>query len=93
MESIANYRAKDQLTRHVGAAVFGGTLRITRGGSMTRVMNFFSVNEVKKPVPLRVYHDNDACAHGQDISEDERRPGTNGYTHCGICIEETIKGH
>jgi hypothetical protein len=59
---------------------------------MPMVANFYSVNEVLKPSHNRVYHDNNACAPGRDIPQNERRPGTNGYRHCDVCTSETQKG-
>jgi len=34
---------------------------------MPRIPEFYSVNEINKPVEKRVYHDNSACAPGRDI--------------------------
>ena len=59
---------------------------------MTRVSDFHSINEVKKPANQRVYHDNNACAPGRDIPQNERRAGTGGYRHCEVCTEESNKG-
>ena len=59
---------------------------------MTKVPDFHSINEVKKPANDRVYHDNNACAPGRDIPQNERRPGTGGYRHCYVCTEESNKG-
>jgi hypothetical protein len=60
---------------------------------MTKVADFYSVNEVKKPTDKRVYHDNNACAPGRDIPQHERQSGKGGYRHCDVCIEETKLGH
>ena len=46
---------------------------------------FNSINEVKKPVEKRVYHNNDACAPGRDIRQDDKRNGTGGYRLCEYC--------
>lgn len=59
---------------------------------MPKVQDFYSVNEVKKPVFQRVYHDNSACAPGRDIPVYERLAGKGGYRHCEICTDETNKG-
>jgi hypothetical protein len=50
---------------------------------------FHSVNEVKKPLPNRVYHINSACAPGRDIPQHERLPGNGGYRLCLDCEELT----
>jgi hypothetical protein len=52
---------------------------------MSKVSEFYSVNEVQKPQQNRVYHDNDACPPGRDIPQGERRPGRNGYRLCNDC--------
>lgn len=59
---------------------------------MPKVQDFYSINEHKKPVEKRVYHDNSACAPGRDIPIYERQPGKGGYRHCDVCTEETNKG-
>jgi hypothetical protein len=52
---------------------------------MPKVPEFYSINEVEKPLHNRVHHNNDACPPGRDIPQDERRPGTGGYLHCEDC--------
>lgn len=52
---------------------------------MPKAQPFYSVNEVKKPVPLRVHHDNSACPPGRDIPSWERQNGSGGYRLCGDC--------
>jgi len=54
---------------------------------MSRVPDFYSINEVKKPVANRVYHDNGACAPGRSIPQHERRPGIGGCRLCDKCKE------
>ena len=49
---------------------------------MPRILNFYSVNEVKKPTEERVFHDNRECASGRDIRTGDRVIGTGGYRHC-----------
>ena len=34
---------------------------------MAQVPNFYSINEDKKPVHNRVYHDKDTCPTGREI--------------------------
>jgi hypothetical protein len=46
---------------------------------------FYSVNEAKKPASEQVHHNNSACRPGQDIPQNERKPGTNGYRLCQVC--------
>jgi len=52
---------------------------------MTSTPAFHSVNESKKPVPNRVYHNNNACPPGRDIPTKERLQGTGGYRLCLDC--------
>jgi hypothetical protein len=52
---------------------------------MANVNAFYSINEVKKPVNLRVHHNNDTCPPGRDIPKWERKPGTGAYRLCEIC--------
>jgi hypothetical protein len=52
---------------------------------MTRIPDFYSVNEVKKTADWRRYHDNDLCGPGREIPRPDRRPGKGGYTFCGDC--------
>lgn len=53
---------------------------------------FYSVNEVKKPLQNRVYHDNSACPPGRDIPSWERRSGTGGYRLCEDCAHLDRQG-
>jgi len=59
---------------------------------MSTVSDFYSINEAKKPADKRVYHDNNACAPGRDIPQNERRPGKGGYRHCDDCTRESNMG-
>lgn len=52
---------------------------------------FNSVNEVKKPVDSRVYHNNNKCPSGYDIPKKERRAGTAGYRLCQHCKDLNAK--
>jgi hypothetical protein len=52
---------------------------------MPKTPAFHSVNEEKKAIERRVYHDNSSCRPGQDIPLHERRPGMNGYSECESC--------
>ena len=54
---------------------------------MSRMPNFHSVDELQKPSPMRVYHNNDACLRARNIPLDERRSGTGGYELCCDCAE------
>ena len=53
--------------------------------AMPRTRPFYSVNEIKKAVQNRVFHNNDACPPGQEIPPWDRRPGTNDYRECDVC--------
>lgn len=59
---------------------------------MSAVSPFYSVNESSKPAERRVYHNNGACRPGQDIPQNERRSGTNGYRLCEDCQRATREG-
>ena len=52
---------------------------------MPRVSAFHSIFESRKPPYQRVYHDNDACPLGRDISERERQTGSGGHRECIQC--------
>lgn len=52
---------------------------------MTKIVSFYSVNEVKKPEAKRVYHNDNTCPPGRDIPQNERRDGTGGYRLCEDC--------
>ena len=54
---------------------------------MTRVPAFYSTNEIKKPLPNRVYHNNSSCPPGRDIPASERLVGTRMYRLCDGCAE------
>ncbi len=45
---------------------------------------FYSINQAKKPLRDRVYHNNTKCAPGRDIPLNERKFGTVGHLcqHC-----------
>ena len=53
---------------------------------------FYSVNEIKKPVQLRVYHNNSACPAGKDIPKHEQLPGTGNYRLCDDCAKMNRDG-
>jgi hypothetical protein len=50
-----------------------------------RTADFYSVNEEKKPLFDRVYHNNTSCGPGKEIPLADRRPGTNNYRLCKDC--------
>lgn len=52
---------------------------------MSRVPEFYSINEVSKPQANRVHHNNGTCRPGQDIPQSERRAGNGGYRLCDDC--------
>jgi hypothetical protein len=54
---------------------------------MSKVPEFYSINEINKHAENRIHHNNDACASGRDIPDHERRNGTGGYRLCGRCEE------
>jgi hypothetical protein len=59
---------------------------------MPKVPEFYSINEVVKPVGNRVHHNNGACPPGRDIPQNERRPGTGGYRLCDDCARLNAQG-
>ena len=52
---------------------------------MSHMSAFYSVNQSKKPLKDRVYHNNSKCASGHDIPKHERKPGTGGHRVCMKC--------
>jgi hypothetical protein len=42
---------------------------------MSRVDDFYSIDENRKPAVTRFYHNNSDCSHGHKISLSERRMG------------------
>jgi hypothetical protein len=59
---------------------------------MSKVADFYSVNEAHKPAANRVYHNNGACPPGRDIPAHERKAGTNSYRLCHDCAELNRQG-
>jgi hypothetical protein len=53
---------------------------------------FYSINEAQKPPDARVHHNNSACGPGEEIPQDERCPGTNGYRLCKVCEQLNPEG-
>jgi hypothetical protein len=52
---------------------------------MTRITEFYSVLEAKKPPPNRIYHNDSVCPSARHIPQAERRPGNGGYRLCRDC--------
>jgi len=52
---------------------------------MAKVTAFHSVQQASKPEDHRIYHDNDRCFSGRDISQYDRIDGDNGYRLCVEC--------
>jgi hypothetical protein len=50
-----------------------------------KVTPFNSVNEVKKPIEARVYHNNSDCTAWFQIPVKEKRQGDAGYRLCIRC--------
>ena len=63
---------------------------------MTKVPDFYSINEAKKLATERRYHNNGACAPGRDIPDQEKKfgkgPSTEVYELCGKCVEANAAG-
>jgi len=59
---------------------------------MPSTAQFYSINEVSKPVGKRVHHDNSACPPGRDIPLNERRTGTGNYRLCDDCANLNRQG-
>src|SRR2546422_11471718 len=59
--------------------------QIRRSSPMAKVPAFCSVDQVKRPQAHRVYHDNDRCFPGRDISLYDRCAGDKGYRLCVEC--------
>ena len=52
---------------------------------MSQVPDFHSINELLKPLLDRVYHNNEACAEGREISASDLRATSSTYRLCGDC--------
>ncbi len=59
---------------------------------MPKVLEFYSVNEAKKPAANRRYHNNSACPPGRDIPLNERRPGAGDSSLCEDCARLNREG-
>ena len=59
---------------------------------MPLVPAFYSINEIQKPLALRVHHNNSSCPPGRDIPNWERKPGTGNYRLCDDCINLNNQG-
>jgi hypothetical protein len=59
---------------------------------MPKILPFHSVNEARKPLVNRRYHDNSACAPGRDIPQNERKEGNGGYKLCEDCERLDARG-
>jgi hypothetical protein len=52
---------------------------------MPKVSDFHSIGELLKPLADRIYHNNEGCAPGREISELDRREDSSQYRLCGDC--------
>jgi len=52
---------------------------------MPTVSDFHSISELLKPLVDRVYHNNEACAPGREISALDRREDSSLFRLCGEC--------
>jgi hypothetical protein len=52
---------------------------------MPRVPDFHSIGELLKPSADRVYHNNEACMPGREVSVADRREDSGIYRLCGDC--------
>jgi hypothetical protein len=52
---------------------------------MPNVPAFHSVQQAKRPVENRIYHDNDRCFSARDIPGHDRREGAADYRLCVEC--------
>ena len=59
---------------------------------MPSIIDYYSINEVKKPPHDRVRHNNSGCSEGSKIPNYDRRPGTNGYQVCVECAKLNALG-
>jgi hypothetical protein len=59
---------------------------------MTKVAEFYSINEDKKSASHRVHHNNGACPPGRDIPQHERKLGSGGYRLCDDCERANREG-
>jgi len=57
---------------------------------MAKVPTFCSVQQARLPEAHRVYHDNDRCFSGRDISLHDRCVGDEGYRLCVECARLAV---
>ena len=60
---------------------------------MSTVPQFHSINEFLKPLVDRVYHDNEACAPGREITAIDRREDGSSYRLCDDCKMLNTQGN
>jgi anti-anti-sigma factor len=60
---------------------------------MAKVADFHSIGELLKPLVDRVYHNNDDCAPGREISALDRREDSSQYRLCGDCKMLNAQGN
>jgi hypothetical protein len=60
---------------------------------MPRVADFHSIDELLKPLADRVYHNNEACVPGREVSAADRRDDSSVYRLCGDCKMLNIQGN
>ena len=51
------------------------------------IVEFHSINEVKKPADKRIYHNRFNCPEGSKVGGEDRRVGKNGYKLCPDCMK------
>jgi hypothetical protein len=56
---------------------------------VSRIPDFFSLHEVRKPSDQRVFHNNSACGKGKAMPVDERRSGTAAIGYARIAWNKT----
>lgn len=66
---------------------------LPKGGEMSQVPSFHSIKELLKPLIDRVYHNNEACAEGREISADDLRATSSIYRLCGDCQMLNAQGN
>jgi hypothetical protein len=58
-----------------------------------KVSDFHSISELLKPLVDRVYHNNEACVPGREISVNDRREDSSAYRLCTDCKMLNTQGN
>jgi anti-sigma B factor antagonist len=65
----------------------------TEADAVLALASFHSIGELLKPLADRVYHNNEACAPGREISVIDRREDSAAYRLCSDCQMLNAQGN